>query len=501
MKRILFQLSVISFLLFSCSSENHSHEQTSTEHEMEALAYTIYTDKTELFVEFKPLIAGTECRFAAHFTELGEEFKPFTEGTITLIAEVNGKRDEIKATAPEVPGIFRLKLTPSTSGVAKLIFKISTNKFTDEIVIDSVTVFANPEAVLSSHHEEEGEGGDISYLKEQAWKVAFANIPVTKSMFNDVIKTNGQILSAPGDERIISAKANGIVLFSGVKTIAGASVTSGTHLFTVTGGDLAVGNIDADYKEAKFNYEKAKADYERMNELAKDKIVSGKDVLQAKLDFENAQNRFNTLNKNHSSSGQNVNAGMNGYIKNILVSDGQYVEAGMPLATISKNKNLILQANVSQKYFDKLASITSANFRTAENEKVYNTQQMNGKVLSFGKSASANSPFIPLTFQIDNAGDLIPGSVVEIYLKSKPIPDALVVPATSLIEEQGNFFVYVQTAGESFQKREVKLGANDGLNVQLLSGVSEGERVVTKGAYQIKLSVASGTLPAHGHEH
>jgi membrane fusion protein, heavy metal efflux system len=61
--------------------------------------------------------------------------------------------------------------------------------------------------------------------------------------------------------------------------------------------------------------------------------------------------------------------------------------------------------------------------------------------------------------------------------------------------------VYVQTGGESFQKREVKLGAADGINVQLLSGVEEGERVVTKGAYQIKLSQASGTMPAHGHEH
>jgi membrane fusion protein, heavy metal efflux system len=61
--------------------------------------------------------------------------------------------------------------------------------------------------------------------------------------------------------------------------------------------------------------------------------------------------------------------------------------------------------------------------------------------------------------------------------------------------------VYVQTAGESFEKREVKLGASDAAQVQLLSGVQEGERVVTKGAYQIKLATLSGTMPAHGHEH
>ena len=114
---------------------------------------------------------------------------------------------------------------------------------------------------------------------------------------------------------------------------------------------------------------------------------------------------------------------------------------------------------------------------------------------------TANSLFIPVTFEISNTGDLIPGSVIELYLKSLPIPDAIVIPVSALIEEQSHFFVYVQTEGESFEKREVKLGASDGISVQLLSGVVEGERVVTKGAYRIKLSVASGTLPAHGHEH
>jgi multidrug efflux pump subunit AcrA (membrane-fusion protein) len=97
--------------------------------------------------------------------------------------------------------------------------------------------------------------------------------------------------------------------------------------------------------------------------------------------------------------------------------------------------------------------------------------------------------------------ELLPGSFVEVFLKTAPINDALVIPVSALIEEQGVFYAFVQTEGESFQKRELKLGANDGQRVQVLTGVSEGERVVTKGGYQIKLSQASGTLPAHGHEH
>jgi membrane fusion protein, heavy metal efflux system len=190
-----------------------------------------------------------------------------------------------------------------------------------------------------------------------------------------------------------------------------------------------------------------------------------------------------------------------GFVKNILVSEGQYVEVGTPLVIISQNKKLLLQANVSQRYFNVLPSISAANFKTMGSESVHNTRELNGKIISYGKSASANSPFIPITFEIDNIGNIIPGSVAEVYLKTAPIPNALIIPNSSLMEELGHFYVYVQTGGESFEKRQVQLGATDGLHVQVKSGVAEGERVVTKGAYQIKLSSASGALPAHGHEH
>src|SRR4029078_10717600 len=108
-----------------------------------------------------------------------------------------------------------------------------------------------------------------------------------------------------------------------------------------------------------------------------------------------------------------VSANISGFVKNIFVAEGQFVEAGTPLATISKNRKLILQANVSQKYFNNLSEITSANFKTTENETVYSTTTMNGKIISYGKSTNVNSPFLTITFEIDNIGNLIPGSVAE----------------------------------------------------------------------------------------
>ena len=255
------------------------------------------------------------------------------------------------------------------------------------------------------------------------------------------------------------------------------------------------------FKEAKANIDKTKADFDRAKELVKDNLITQKDYLQRQNDFEIAQTQFNAIAKNYSSGGQRITASLNGFIKNIYVSEGQFVNAGDPLVSISQNQRLILKAEVSQKYFSKLKSFTTANFKTPYDNKVYSTTDLNGKLLSYGKSTNESSAFIPVNFEIDNKGEIIPGSYVELYLKSDPINEALVIPVSALIEEQSVFYVYVQIEGEAFQKREVKLGASDGINVQVLSGVNENERVVNKGAYQIKLATMSGSMPAHGHEH
>jgi RND family efflux transporter MFP subunit len=480
----------------SCNNKEEAKEKAS----LDPLAYTLYTENTELFVEFKPLVVGSKSKFAAHFTILGKNFKALTDAKITVSLIVGDKGIKNSVDAQSSPGIFRLALSPKIAGTGTLVFDIVTKDFTDKITIENVIVYPDEQTALAKQPEH-ADSEDISYLKEQAWKVEFANQAVKKQTFNDVIKTSGQILSAPGDELIVTAKASGVVVFSGKNTIIGSAVNSGNSLFTITGADMTESNIDASVKDAKANYLKAKTDYERSKSLVADKIVSEREHQQVKLQFENAQTAYYTVSKNYSSKGQNVLCPMSGFVKNVLVTEGQFVASGTPLATISKNKRLLVQANVSQNYFSRLSSITSANFKTPQSDVVYNTIALNGRIVSYGKSTSASTPFIPVTFEIDNAGQLVSGSIIEIYLKSSAITDALVVPVSALIEEQGIFYVYVQTGGESFQKREVKLGASDGMNVQVLSGIVENERVVTKGGYQIKLSSASGTLPAHGHEH
>jgi hypothetical protein len=149
-----------------------------------------------------------------------------------------------------------------------------------------------------------------------------------------------------------------------------------------------------------------------------------------------------------------------------------------------------------------LGSITSANIRTLHDNQTYSLEQLNGKVLSYGKSANNDNYLIPFVLQVENNGNFISGSFVEIYLKACSNNLALVIPTTSLLEEQGSYFVWVQVTPELFEKREVFVGGTDGINTEISKGIAANERIVARGAMLIKLAQATGTLDAHsGHVH
>ena len=75
------------------------------------------------------------------------------------------------------------------------------------------------------------------------------------------------------------------------------------------------------------------------------------------------------------------------------------------------------------------------------------------------------------------------------------------VPAAALIDDAGRPIVFVQREGETFERRAVTVGPRSGDLVQIIEGVKPGERVVTKGAYLVRLASLSTSVPAHGHVH
>ena len=348
------------------------------------------------------------------------------------------------------------------------------------------------------HGHAHGVNPDEIILAPQKAKAAGVVSEVIQSKpFRQVIKASGEVQSAQGNESTIVANVSGIVSFQRSVT-EGMQVGKGTALMSISASKLQDGDPA---ERARIAYESAKADYDRASRLVESQIVSQKEFNAIKEKYENAKLAFEALAKNQTKKGVGVTSPMGGYIKNLLVKEGDYVSVGQPLATVTQNNRLFLRADVSERYYKYLNGITSANFKTPYDNQVYELEALNGKLLSYGKSAGAGSFYVPVTFSFDNKGDIIPGSFVEIYLLSKQMEDAIVLPIEALTEEQGLYFIYIQNCEESYKKQEVKLGASNGKEVQILSGVHTGDKVVVKGAYHVKLASASNALPAHSHEH
>ena len=344
---------------------------------------------------------------------------------------------------------------------------------------------------------ESGHSDEIILPPAKAQAAGVEASVIEPGTFHQVIKTSGQVLAAQGDESVAVATVAGVVSFRG-KVIEGMSVNKGTTLVTLSSKNMADGDP---VQRARIAYEVAKKEYERMKELVPNKIVSEKDFAQAEQAYENARISYEAVAKNHSVNGQAIPSPIGGYVKSLLVKEGDYVTVGQPLVSITQNRKLFLRADVSEKYYPYLRTIGSANFRTPFNNKVYTLNELSGRLLSYGKATDDNGYYVPVTFEFDNKGDIIPGSFVEIFLLSSPMENVIALPHTALTEEQGSFFVYLQLDEEGYKKQLVTLGADNGESVQILSGVKAGEKVVTQGAYQVKLAGATNAIPAHSHEH
>lgn len=360
------------------------------------------------------------------------------------------------------------------------------------------------------NHAEESEGHDhgnetsesehsdeIILPKAKAEAAGVKVSTIEPGTFEQVIKTSGQVLAAQGDESVAVATVAGVVSFHG-KVTEGMSVGKGSTLLTISSSNIADGDP---VQRARIAYEISKKEYERMKALVKNKIVSDKDFAQAEQSYENARISYEALAKGNTKGGQAISSPIGGYVKSILVKEGDYVTIGQPLVSVTQNRRLFLRAEVSEKYYPYLRTIGSANFKTPYDNKVYELKELSGRLLSFGKSAGDNSFYVPVTFEFDNKGDIIPGSFVEVYLLSTPMENVISLPHTALTEEQGLFFVYLQLDEEGYKKQEVTLGADNGQSMQILSGVKAGDPVVVTGAYQVKLAAASNAIPAHSHEH
>lgn len=354
-------------------------------------------------------------------------------------------------------------------------------------------------------HEHEHEGHDheghehnhdgaITLKADQAQKFGVASVEIQPGDFSDVVKVSGQIVSAPSDASMVTATSSGIVNFRSNIT-EGSQVGNGTVIATISAKGMAGGDSN---EAARIALEAAKRELDRVTPLHADGIISTKDFNAVKQAYDQARAAYSG-----NESGSNAVSHQNGVITQLMVREGQYVEAGQPIAVLSGNTRLTLRADLPEKYYNFLPTVTSANYRPTYSKEIVSLADLNGRLVSAPSTAAATqSGYIPLYFSFNNNGHAVSGAFAEVYLIGAKRSGVIAVPVSAISEQQGQKFVYVQVCDESYEKRPVKLGYTDGKNIEVISGVNPGDRVVSEGMTFVKLAETSGVVPeGHSHTH
>lgn len=117
-----------------------------------------------------------------------------------------------------------------------------------------------------------------------------------------------------------------------------------------------------------------------------------------------------------------------------------------------------------------------------------------------GAVVDPHSRTVTVRYEVPNKEGLLRlGMFADVMVETGRRDAAIVVPQEAVVDDSGEPIVYVQTGGESFERRGVQRGLRDGDNVEIRQGVSAGERVVIDGAYAIRLSTLAGGVPEHHH--
>lgn len=293
---------------------------------------------------------------------------------------------------------------------------------------------------------------------------------------------------------MVTATSSGIVNFRSNIT-EGSQVGNGTVIARISAKGMAGGDTN---EAARIALEAAKREFDRVTPLHAEGIISTKDYNAAKQAYEQALAAYSG-----NESGSSAVSHQNGVITQLMVREGQYVEAGQPIAILSGNTRLTLRADLPEKYYNFLPTVSTANYRPTYSQEIVSLADLNGRLVSNPSAAAATqSGYIPLYFSFDNNGHAVPGAFAEVYLIGARRSGVITVPVSAISEQQGQKFVYVQKCEESYEKRPVKLGYSDGKNIEVLSGVNAGDKVVSEGMTFVKLAETSGVVPeGHSHTH
>src|SRR5829696_6556085 len=339
-------------------------EPATGEPETPTLDVTSWTGKTELFMEYPPLVTGQSARFAVHLTRL-DDFKALNAGkpSVTFTPEAGGAATVFAGTPPFRPGAFRVEGVPPAAGRYRWVLAVDAPGLSDRHDLGVVTVFADQKtAFAEAEKQPAGDAAAISYLKEQQWTNDFATSPVREVELRSSIKVPASIEPLTGGEAVIAAPAAGRFAAASLPAI-GTTVRAGQVLGRLeprlsANEDRAT--LAGDVAQAQVALDAGRAELTRAERLLAERAVPARRVEDARRALATAearlqaaqarlQQRDETLRGSGGAGSGNafaLRAPIAGRIAEVMATLGASYEAGAALFRIVRTDRVELRTQI-----------------------------------------------------------------------------------------------------------------------------------------------------------
>jgi len=508
-----FAFCILNFaLLTACSRQPAPAPQ-----ETPSLNITSWTDKTELYMEYPPLVAGETVRFAVHLTKMGD-FSALNAGrpSIQMTPVSNGAPAVLPGSEPLRPGAFRVEGKLPAPGRYRWALLVEAPGLSDRHDLGEATVFADEKAATADAEKRPPEDpAAIAYLKEQQWTNAFATEPVREAELRSSARVPASVQPITGGEAIVAAPAAGRFAADSLVSI-GVTVRAGQPLGRLeprlsAGDDRAT--LAAEVAEAQAGVEAARAEEARAERLLAEQAVPARRVEEAKRAVTIADARLRAAQARLAQRDQTLGTGggaaagnafvlrapLTGRVTEVMATLGASYDEGAPLFRIVKTDEVELQALVPAADVGLTRDVDGIALEVPGRA---DPIPLKPHHMHDAGVIDPQTRALTVQFEVDNRrGELLIGQTGTALLYARNSVRVPAVSKAAVLMEAGRPYVFVQTGGERFARRYVEIAAREGDLVGIRSGVSPGERVVTRGSYDVQLASAAKGLPAEGHVH
>jgi Cu(I)/Ag(I) efflux system membrane fusion protein len=318
--------------------------------------------------------------------------------------------------------------------------------------------------------------GDMSKLRFNKAQMKLANIKVDTARLTQISEEMNVAANVTLDESqtsIISSKVEGRVEKLHIRN-TGELIHEGDLLYEIYSQDLIV--AERDYLIAMTQMKslsKGEFNYTQIADAAKNKLL---------LWGMSEKQITDLLSKNTASEVIPVFSKQAGVVTDVSIKEGDYVSQGQSIYKLNRMSSVWIEA---QLYSDEGRYV-----KEGETVKIkiydYPDKNFTGKVSFISPELQTNSKISPIRIELPNPDfSFKPGMAAMVLIQSKT-KSAIALPLDAVLQDSKGASIWVQNDKGSFENRMVRTGLRNSDQIEILQGLSEGEKVVISGAYLIQ---------------